>query len=302
MEVIYLGRQSNIEPVCVALGFFDGFHIGHLTLFEKVDEVATKHNLKKGLFTFDIQPRNFLANVNDSYITSLEDKIEFAKAYSFDYVFVLEVSKEILDMPAKQFIESVLLNQNIKHIVCGYDYHFGKDKAGNVNMLLEYSDFIVDVVDKVSLDKNRVSSTDIKAGLERGDIESVNSMLSRSYQIRGIVIHGKQRGRLLGYPTANVDYKGYVLPKRGVYATSVLVDGCMYQGMTNIGINPTFGDIEHPSLEVYILDFNEDIYGKEITLYFKTRIRPEVQFASLDHLKQQLASDKQSVIQYFTNK
>ncbi len=303
MKVIYMDKMINdYDDVCVALGFFDGFHIGHQQLFSEVERICAVKNLKKALFTFDCQPRSFILNAEESYLTSLNDKIELAKKYEFDYVFVLPLSKQVISMQPDTFIREILIRNNIKEIVCGYDYHFGIKKSGSIENLKQYTEFNVTVVDKVEYLSNRISSTVIRQCLQEGDIALARAMLGHDYKIKGEVIYGKQRGRLLGYATANIDYCGYVLPKRGVYATLIDVDGIVYYSMTNIGVNPTFGDLEKPSLEVHIFDFDKDIYGNNVSVFFIERIRGEIQFGSLEELKEQLLFDKTKIVECFLKK
>ncbi|WP_249030504.1 bifunctional riboflavin kinase/FAD synthetase [Tannockella kyphosi] len=299
MEIVYLNNKKiKIESCIVALGFFDGMHLGHMALVEKVIFEANLHKHKKALLTFEKSPKSILTTCQENYLTSLEDKAMLLEQKGIDYLFVLPFNKEIASFSPQQFIETYLKNDYMKGFVCGYDFHFGHFGAGNPTMLEAVAPTVV--VDKLMLQEHRVSSSFIKQLLKDGEIKKANKFLAYAYCIQGVVIHGKHRGKSqLGFATANVDYKDYVLPKNGVYACVVEYEKQEYFAMTNIGINPTFGDIEKPSLEVHLFGFDEMIYDKIIKVSFQQRIRNEMKFSSLEHLIEQLNNDQKKCIEYF---
>lgn len=307
MEVIYIDKVAQIvnEPCCVALGFFDGLHRGHLALMDKVKVIAKEKGLKKAMLTFSEHPKSYLKHVPFPSLTTLEDKIEIMKSLDFDYLFVIPFTKDFASKTPEQFIENYICTLQMKHIVCGFDYHFGSHGKGNVSLLQKYSflGYQVSVVDKLEDEGMKISSTYIRQLLMEGAIDKANHYLGREYQIRGEVIYGRQIGRTqLGFATANVEYKDYLLPKRGVYGSRVIINDKEYIGMTNIGYNPTFGDLDKPSLEVHIFDFDEDIYGKIIRVYFSVHIRDEKKFSSKEELITQLHQDQETIRLYFKQK
>lgn len=298
MKTFYLNQlESVVEDCVVALGFFDGMHLGHQQLLEQSEIIAKEKNIKKALMTFDVAPKSVLLQLPENYLMTLKDKEDYLEQRGFDYLFVLPFSKEIASLSADKFLQNYLINGFMKHFVCGYDFHFGHLGAGNPELLKEVCP--TKIVAKYELSHHRVSTSSIKEDVTLGLINKANTSLGSSYSIQGEVIYGKQRGKSqLGFATANIDYKGYVLPKNGVYATLVQYNDKIYKGMTNIGYNPTFGDIERPSMEVHLFEFDEMIYGKTIKVFFKKRIRPEMKFESLEQLKTQLNNDQKECFEY----
>lgn len=307
MEVIYIEKGKEIikEPCCVALGFFDGLHRGHMALMETVQSVAKQKHLKRAIMTFSDHPKSYLQQIPFQSLTTLKDKVEIMESLNFDYMFVIPFTTEIAKYHPKQFIEEYICKLQMKHIVCGFDYHFGYHGGGNIESLQKYSylGYQISIIDKLEDAGKKISSTYIRELLNEGKVQKANTYLGREYKISGEVIYGRQIGRTqLGYATANVAYKEYVLPKRGVYGSRVIVDDKEYIGMTNIGYNPTFGDLKKPSLEVHIFDFDENIYGKTISVYFSKHIRNEKKFSSKEDLIKQLENDQKIIREYFTEK
>lgn len=305
MEVIRIkvGQKINIEESCVALGFFDGLHVGHLELLDKVIEITKTSPLKKALMTFDKHPKSFLTKQDFYYLSSLEDKIAILEEYGFDYLLLIVFDEEVANLLPEKFIDEYIIKQPIKSVVCGFDYHFGHFGFGTIKLLQEYAPDVYQtyVVEEKKEAGKKISSTYIRELLSQGNIAHVNTFLNRQYTIKGNVIHGRQIGRTIGFATANVDYGNYVLPKNGVYGVKVKVQEKVYFGMANIGYNPTFGDLQKPSLEVHIFDFDEDIYDLTIETLFCNHIRDEVRFASKEALIEQLNKDRVSIKQYFKN-
>lgn len=300
MEIVYLNEQDNLnlEPSCVALGFFDGMHLGHLKLVNKVIEVADQKHLKKGLLTFDVHPRSFLSDVPFKYLMSLEDKIEFIKGYDYDYLFILKFNHLLAKTLPRDFIDNYIIKANIKHVVCGFDFHFGIHGSGNKKFLIENqgNDYEVSIINKLEYEHHKISSSYLRKILTNGEVELAHRLLERPYCVTGKVIHGRENGRKIGFPTINVETIDYILPKNGVYGAQVVIDGNVYLGMANLGYNPTFTALNQASLEVNIFDFDQDVYGKTVTVAFIKHIRSEQKFPSVNDLIEQLKKDRLQII------
>lgn len=299
MEIIYLNEQNDfkIQPSCVALGFFDGFHLGHLKLVDQVIKISKKDNLKKSLLTFDVHPKAYLTNRPFKYLMSLEDKVKLLESYEFDYLFVLRFNHNIAKLMPEKFIQEFIIKPKIKHVVCGFDFHFGDHGLGNSEVLQanSHDDYQVTVIEKLEYDHHKISSSYLRKLLTNGDVKLAAKLLSRPYCVSGKVIYGRQNGRKIGFPTANIDAKDYMLPENGVYGVKVYFDNKVYLGMANIGYNPTFTALPELSLEVNIFDFDEDVYGKVLTVAFIKKIRMEKKFDSVERLIKQLKQDKQQI-------
>ena len=302
MEIVYLkGQKVNMsEPVCSAIGFFDGLHLGHMALVNEVIKVGNEKGYKKALMTFDHYPLFVLGKISEEkYLTSMKDRQCILSQMDIDYLFVIEFTKATASLSPQDFIDKYLINCHIQHVVCGFDFRFGKKNAGTPETLQQQDNLDVSVIDEVIYKGEKISSTRIRNHLIDGQIDDLNELLGRQYSISGEVIQGRRIGHSIGFPTANVDYQSYILPCGGVYAVKVYIDNQEYVGMCNIGYNPTFKALDKPSLEVNIFDFDDDIYHQKIIVEFYHLIRKEKQFSSKDELIQQLNQDKDYVKQYF---
>ena len=302
MEIVYLdGQKVNIvEPICSAIGFFDGLHIGHMALVNEVKRVSEQKGYKKALMTFEHYPLYVLGKIKEEkYLTSMNDRISLLEKEGLDYLFIVKFTKEVAALSPEDFINQYLIDLHVKHIVCGFDFRFGKYNAGNTMTLQACQQFNVSVIPEVLYKGEKISSTRIRHVLEQGNIEEMNELLGRKYCVSGEVIKGRRIGHAIGFPTANVDYQSYFLPCHGVYIVKVYVHGQGYMGMCNIGYNPTFTALDKPSLEVNILDFDGDIYHQYMIVEFYCLIRKEKPFASKEELIAQLYEDKQKVREYF---
>ncbi len=302
MEIVYLkGEKLNIDyPICSAVGFFDGLHLGHMSLIHKVQEISKDKGYKTALMTFDHHPLYILGKINEErYMTNMQDRIAILEKENIDYLFIIEFTKEVAQLSASDFIQKYLLDLHIHHIVCGFDYRFGYKNSGTIQTLQSCSQLDVTVVEEVIYKNEKISSTRIRKLLELGSLEDIPMLLGHPYCISGKVVAGRHIGHSIGFPTANVDYHSYLLPKRGVYAVRFYVGNQVYMGMCNIGYNPTFTALNHTSLEVYILDFNENIYDQKVKVEFYTMIRLETSFETKEKLIQQLTLDEKYVRLYF---
>lgn len=302
MKVIYLkGQKVNMDvPICSAIGFFDGLHLGHMALVHEVIRVSEEKGYQKALMTFDHYPLYVLGKIKEEkYLTSMEDRIHLLEQIGIDYLFVIEFTKDVAAMNPQDFIDKYLINCNVQHVVCGFDFQFGTHNSGNAQTLKADRRLHVSVIDEVLYRNEKISSSRIRQVLEDGNIDDMNELLGRKYGVSGMIIHGRQIGHTIGFPTANMNYQSYFLPCGGVYAVKVYVRNEVYIGMCNIGYNPTFVALDKPSLEVHIFDFQEDIYGEMMTVEFYRLIRKEKSFASKDELVSQLNEDQKYIRDYF---
>ncbi len=281
------------DDICCAIGNFDGVHLGHQKLIENTFNKGSK----TAVLTFNPHPSSVLMKIkNYKQLTPLAHKIKIIESYNIDYLFLVEFNTKIANLEINEFIAN-LKKLGIKKIVCGYDFRFGKMASGSIIDLAKY--FEVYEIPKFQVNNIRVSSTYIKELLSEGEVSEVEKILGRSYSIVGKVFKGKQIGRTIGYPTANISYDNYYLPKGGVYACRIKVDNNIYIGMCNIGYNPTVCYSTDVKVEVNIFGFNADIYDKEIEVIFDNRVRYEQKFSSLKELKDQLSKDKLEIYRFY---
>lgn len=302
MKVIHYSLDDliEIEPIAIALGYFDGIHLGHQALMQETMNYANSHHIKSAVMTFNPNPLITIGKMQEErYLTSLDDRTKILEELGIDYFIIVNFTKEVSQLSDQQFYERILKKFDIRYYVCGFDFHFGYKGVGSGETLKQMADCEVYIQEKVADSNLKVSSTRINEQLRLGNIEEVNRLFTRPYRIYGKVIKGRQIGRTIGFPTANVEYKPYVIPSGGVYVVKVEIKGKYYVGMCNIGYNPTFDALDTQSLEVNIFDFNEDIYDEYIYVYFYHKIRPEQKFASVNLLIEQLTKDTKTAKEYF---
>jgi len=280
----------------IALGSFDGLHKGHLSLVKKAVSLARENSGKSIVYTFKNHPRIFLkSNSQFKILLDNDSKVEILKKENIDLVFFEEFNEDFMKLSPEEFIEYLCDKFKVKGIVVGFNYKFGYKNLGNVELLKKLSNkynYRVYVVETCTYLKEVVSSTRIREALLKGNLKVANEMLTRAYFIKGKVVHGKELGRQLGFPTANLEYEAsIVLPKQGVYYTNVMWNNNIYKGITSIGNTPTV-ETSKITLETYILDFNQYIYGEKIRVNFLKRFRDNVKFNNLDELVTQLNKDK----------
>lgn len=281
----------------VALGSFDGLHKGHLSLINKAVEVAEKKNGKSMVFTFKNHPRCFMdRGFCSKLIMENEKKIEILEDEKVDILCFKDFDTEFMKLTPKEFIQLLIDKYNAKGIIVGFNYKFGYKNLGNVKLLEELKEIFnyeLYVIDKCLYDGDVISSTRIRNLILEGDVSEAAEMLSRPYSLTGEVVHGRKIGRTMGFPTANLDInKNLILPKVGVYYTNVKVNNNIYKGITNIGNNPTVNG-KKITIETYILDFDEDIYGEHIEGSFIKKIRDGKKFNGLQELKEELERNKE---------
>ena len=305
MEIITSLEQlhSFAAPCVVALGTFDGLHRGHLDVIGTAKQEAEHTGAKLAVFTFSNHPLEWInpAHVPVALVTPAV-KMQLLESLGVDVLIDIPFNQLVADLLPQQFLER-LSALNYSCLVVGENFTYGQRGVGNVYTLAASAQamgFKLIVRKLVSNNGTIISSTEIRRLITDGEVQQAAKMLGRSYSISGIVAHGNERGRLLGYPTANLELVDahVAIPLGGVYAVRAYVDGGVYGGMANIGKNPTFGDVEKPRLETNIFGFSGDIYGKTLTIEFVQRIRGEVKFAGIDALKAQLAQDKLDCLKF----
>lgn len=280
----------------VALGSFDGIHKGHLALINKSIELAKKNDSLSMVYTFKNHPRTLINKGGaPKLIINLEEKTEMLQYLGVDLSVFVEFTKKFMSLEPEEFINNLIKEYNVKGIVVGFNYRFGYKNKGDVNFLKELvlsKGVELYIIDPFTYKDDVVSSTRIRNAVLEGRMYEAYNMLGRYFSLKGEVVGGKRIGRTINFPTANIDInKKIVLPKIGVYYTNVELNGEVYKGITSVGNNPTVNG-KNITVETHILDFDEDIYGKEIKLYFISKIRDEKKFNSLEELKLQLINDK----------
>ncbi|MGE6631450.1 bifunctional riboflavin kinase/FAD synthetase [Bacillus sp. NPDC077027] len=300
-----LNKQDQV-PSVMALGYFDGVHLGHQKVIETAKTIANKEGIALSVMTFHPHPSHVLQKAREpkDLITPLEDKIDFIEKLGATFLYVVQFSESFAALSPQAFVDQYLVELNVRHAVAGFDFTFGRFGAGTMETFDEYGmgRIASTNVPKLSNQDRKVSSTLIRSALKNGDVEYVSELLGKPYQLRGIVIHGDKRGRTIGFPTANIGLSAeYIIPPTGVYAVRAELKGKQYDGVCNIGYKPTFYEKrpDQPAIEVNLFDFNEEIYGEPIKLQWYKRIRSEQKFGGIEELTAQIARDKKEAIQFF---
>ncbi len=302
MEVIFgLDKEITGKKSVLTVGTFDGIHLGHREIIKELLSIAKERDLISSLLTFEPHPKTVVQESPHriKLLTTLEEKLEILHQIGLERVIIAKFSREFSEMNYKAFVEEILLNRlKSAHIIIGYDHSFGRNRVGNFRELENLSNlysFNLEEVGPFKIDNQTVSSTRIRAYIDDGDMESASKMLGHRYFLEGIVIKGEGRGQRLSFPTANlmIENQNKLMPKEGVYVVECDVQGDKYRGMANIGFKPTFGGASR-TVEVHIFDFNKDIYGEKISVYFIMRLRDEVKFENEKQLIKQLNIDKEN--------
>ena len=284
-------------PSAVAIGKFDGIHLGHRQLLGEI--IAKKQEgMQAVVFTFNPSPNVLFSKDVEKELTSLEEKRQLFENLGVDVLVEFPLTYETAATEKEVFVKDILVNKlNAKFIVAGSDLSFGKNGEGNSTFLLEESekyDFSVKIIDKIAYKGEIISSTLVRKAIADGDVKKARFMLGSPYLVQGVVEKGKQLGRTIGFPTVNISpEKEKLLPPNGVYKTEVIVDGRVYEAITNVGCKPTVTDDGRIFVESYLYNFMENIYGKKIEVYFLEFMRMEQKFSSVEELKKQLQTDMQ---------
>lgn len=296
------GDATKSASWCIALGSFDGVHLGHRKLIELLLYESKLHGTGSMIYTFNIHPRKILIPDKHIYlITDNEKRAEVMEDMGVDMLY-LEDFEKIKDMGAEAFVKNILVDRfKAKSIVVGYNYRFGIKGEGDSEILKDLGQkygIKVNVVNAVEVHGHTVSSSLIRHTIRSGAVEKVADYLGRDFSVHGKVIYGKQNGEVMGIKTANIDVKKDItLPKKGVYYTSTLLRGKLYKSISNIGFNPTFSG-ESLSVETHLIDFCENIYGEEIEIFFHKNTRDEYKFLSMEELVRQIRRDIQDRLAY----
>ena len=293
----------------LTLGTFDGIHPGHLKIIDKMVDRSRKYGFRNVVITFHPHPRAVLsANSDVKLLTTPREKIELLRKNGVENVLTINFTKEFASLTAEEFIYDFLVNGiGLSEIVLGHDHHFGKGRSGNAELLKVIGakeNFTVTTVDAFYINDEVVSSTKIRNALSNGELKKANSLLGRNYSFSGVVVGGDKRGRELGYPTANIKLlsQDKLLPAIGIYAVKVIVGSEKHIGLLSIGKRPTFYNEGEIVTEVFIYNFDREIYNEVVTLELIERLRGEEKFNSADELINQMNKDKENGLKILTNK
>lgn len=291
MEIIDIDASNiqlnEVKDLNLCLGFFDGVHLGHQEVILK----AVKNGLT-GVMTFDVPP-HFATGVNlyNTCLTSLYDKLNILESIGVKYLYVLRMSKELLEITKDEFVEKILKPINPIKIYCGEDYRFGAEAKGTPAYLSTF--FNIDCIPLLQINHRKVSSRNIGELISSGNVTKANELLGRNYHITGLVVHGKGNGAAIGFPTANLELDfPYILPKIGVYSGYVSYLDKRYKSIICVSTHPSIMELNSPIIEVHLLYYSGDLYGKEIDVEFVEFIRDIVKFENVDELKEQIQKDR----------
>lgn len=299
--------KNKYPATVIALGTFDGLHLGHTDVINTAKDYAERSGLKLAVFTFSNHPLALIRpDLVPVRIISAEEKIKLLESFGVDYLINIPFTEDFAALSPDEFLER-LAYFNYRCLVVGENFTYGFLGSGKTETLERSgrkNGFDVIVRPLVKMNGNVVSSTGIRNLIQAGHIEYANRMLGRAYSITGKIVHGEQRGRKLGFPTANIEllHGEMAVPAPGVYAVTASIEGSIYEGMGNIGNNPTFNDVEHARLEVNLFNCSGDLYGKTMSVQFNKYIRAEKKFSGVEELCRQIEEDKKAIKTYFLNK
>ncbi|MDG1219672.1 MAG: bifunctional riboflavin kinase/FAD synthetase [Flavobacteriaceae bacterium] len=299
-----LKDYNSTKPSVITIGTFDGVHIGHKKIINQLTSISSQNNLISILLSFFPHPKMVLQNDNElKLINTIQEKEGLLNSLNLDYLIIKEFTKEFSRLSALEFVRDILVNKlNAKHIIIGYDHHFGRNRTANIEQLKEFGelyDFKVTEILAQDIDDIAISSTKIRKALINGEITLANKFLGYNFFFSGNVVHGNNIGKTISFPTANIkiDAPYKLVPKNGVYIVKTTIDNQITFGMMNIGYNPTFNG-KQKSIEIHFINFNKNIYDKTLTIEMILRIRNEIKFNTVDDLKKQLEQDKLSTLNY----
>lgn len=301
----YVKEQIVNQSIVLALGFFDGVHLGHQEVILAAKQKAKQLNCLLAVMTFDRYPKLAYQNLDEAtvtYLTKTPTKLELFAKLGVDITYVVEFNQNLVPMKPQEFVDKYMVALHAKCVVAGSDYTYGKPQIANMTTLKDYAQGrfeIVAVPDKKD-QQGRISSTRIRQAIDEGNLQEANFLLGYSYQFGGRVVHGDARGRTIGFPTLNIAYeKDQRLLATGVYAVKTKVADNWYYGVANIGHNETFGDDRQLTVEVYLFDFNQDVYGQDVVVKWCHYLRPTMKFKTVDELIEQLKNDEIVSRKYF---
>ena len=305
---IKLGTSLDISNINLAIGNFDGIHLGHQKIIKELINNSKKNQTHPAVLSFDPHPRQFFSgNYENFNIISENSKIYFLEKLGVEYYFSLKFDYSIASLTPRKFIKKILVDQlKINYLVVGFNFKFGKDRLGDINLLQDQStnyNFSIKVIHPVKFNPTSevFSSSLIRKNIQAGNFEKVNAWLGRNWSMRGTVVLGDKRAGKINFPTANIIPSNLIKPKKGVYVVKVQYINKYINGIANFGVRPTI-DGKKLLLEVNLFDFNQDIYGKELTVEFLTFIREEKKFDNFALLTKQIQKDIQLVKTYHSKK
>ena len=305
MKIFHGTDNANIlRSTVLTLGVFDGLHLGHQKIIQKVVSRAKDVNAVPTVITFDPHPRAVLYPENaPPLLQTLDQRLANFNVLGIEQTIVIRFNQEFAGQDAEVFLRDIVHERlQAKEVFLGRGFAFGKNRGGNIELLKKISaelGFCADEVPEITVRGQRISSSKIRELLAVGKINFARRMLGRPYGVEGQIIHGDQRGRAIGFPTANLKPRNRVIPKYGVYATANLIDGKWRRSITNVGVRPTFTGDKEPSIESYIFDFDGDLYGDVLRVRFLHRIRDERKFSGIEELKNQIEKDTRRALNYF---
>ena len=297
-------KNKSSNHTVLTIGTFDGVHIGHQKIIKRLVEISEIKNLTPSLLTFFPHPRMVLQkDANIKLINTIDEKKDILKQFGISNLVIKEFTKEFSRLTAEDFVKNILVDHlKAKHIIIGYDHHFGRNRNANIEDLKQFGkdfNFEVEEISKQDINDVAVSSTKIRAALQEGNIKTANTYLGYNFMLTGKVIDGKKLGQTINYPTANLHieetYK--LIPKHGVYIVKSIIDNNTVYGMMNIGYNPTVNG-KHQTIETHFFDFNKDLYGQNLKIELLQRLRDEQKFNSVEELQSQLHIDKNNALEF----
>lgn len=297
MKCFYSFDTVNVDsPTAVTIGMFDGLHLGHLKVIDGCLSTYKTNQLKTCVISFSNHPADHFTGKRNELLMPMQEKIDAFENLGIDYLVIIPFDAYIVELPAKNFIQELLIGRlKAEKVVLGYDNHFGKNREGSISFINEsFGDVLETIaIDVAKVDEVIVSSSQIKKYLSEGDITKANAMLGLPFSVSGIVVHGNQNGRKIGFPTANMALKAdnKFIPQLGVYLCQVKIEAGLFFGLTNMGYRPTLNKDDGIHIETHLLDFDGELYGQRIEIQFIKKIRSEKRFDSFEDLKNQIAAD-----------
>ena len=299
MKIKTAADYKQINSSVITIGTFDGVHVGHQQIIHRLVDTARKNDLQALVLTFFPHPRMVIQNdANIKLINTIDEKAKQLEQLGVDHLVVKEFTKSFSRLTALEYVRDILVNKlKVKHIIVGYDHHFGRNRTANINELKEFGafyDFEVTEIEPQEVDDVAVSSTKIRSAILEGNILTANKFLGYNFMLTGTVIKGKGLGKTLDFPTANIQIEAAykLIPKHGVYVVKSQIKGVEVFGMMNIGKNPTVSEGNQTKIEVHFFDFSANLYGAVLKIEFLNHLRSEIKFPNIEALKLQLEKDK----------
>lgn len=302
--VVDINHVPHIDSrLAACIGYFDGIHLGHQQLISETIAQAKSREIKSAMITFHPDPWVVIKNIKKvEHLTTMKDRMDLVESFGIDVWIILNFTKELSECSPQLFLDNILCQLPIDALIYGYDFRFGHRGSGDGKFLKNEGSrcFETYEIEQISDLNEKISSTRISESITGGEMETAARLLGRPYSLSGIVVGGRHKGREIGFPTANLDYpQEYIIPKKGVYIGEAEVPQGRFKAMINIGHNPTFNTRNEISIEAYLLDFNDLLYGQKMTLFFLHRIRDEMKFESIQRLIEQMLHDYQTTREYF---